>query len=721
MSSIKLPELYPEKKTVLAKINSHLGENIIGYLDVPTGWGKTFLSKHLIKKYAEEGKRILFVTSRNKYLLLQTYFEDIDKEVPLFPNSICLSSDFPMSKWDDDKIKDHILNNEIQVVFASLQTILSKKKEGLKYFFTVYFDLVILDEIHNFIKNLGQDFINSIIEHNKDCHIFGMTATPFQGVVDNIKYVEDIAQDMVEIYHKTIAQCILDEQLSPLTYNVVHNHMDIDVLFDLGKNLVGLKAKELYLDWRQLEKIVERTKLAKQVYDDKIDPNSKTLIFCAPVKNIGEGGRGIKKKVTAFHAKVCAGIFNDEIKKKIDPDITLENKDENGEFKKAAYISSELKQKEIKEVVAAFKTPNKPPFALCTVGMLVEGFNFPRLKNLILLRPTLSLRLFEQEIGRVLRKHEEKETANVFEIVDNVDVDSLYDKFGETIFSPKKLKRLLTLNPEHRLEKLLIQKPEDIKAFEEGLIEIVQDEEEAPQELINLDDIKFKSYDDAIHDLMRKWPPLDFRIKLFLKTVQKLNHKSTGNFKKERNTLLELVKGFQITSKDDVQDLVHSFPVIEKMHDKVYDDHTLKQSIIEDKSAFFKESVAFLKLKAVTEIEKLKKMTKEDKEECYEILGFAEKDRDLDRMKELCLLEGKDVSFEKFFEEQLPVAIVVLTNNVEKVFAKEIASGEFSKNSWIFNKKDADSNVLWAETLYHDDLDYLKKRYKAYYSEKVGQ
>ena len=77
------------------------------------------------------------------------------------------------------------------------------------------------------------------------------------------------------------------------------------------------------------------------------------------------------------------------------------------------------------------------------------------------------------------------------------------------------------------------------------------------------------------------------------------------------------------------------------------------------------------------------------------------------------------VSFEKFFEEQLPVAIVVLTNNVEKVFAKEIASGELSKNSWIFNKKDAGSTVLWAETLYHDDLDYLKKRYKAYYAEKV--
>jgi superfamily II DNA or RNA helicase len=715
--SIILPELYPEKKKVLNIIENHLNQKEIGYLDVPTGWGKTFLSKHLIKKYVEEGKRILFVTSRNKYLLLQTYFSDIDKEIPLFPNSICLSSDFPMSKWDDDKIKDYILNNEVLVVFASLQTILSKKKEGLKYFFSVYFDLVILDEIHNFIKNMGNDFINQIIEHNKDCHIFGMTATPFQGVVNNLKYVEDITQDMNEIFHKTIAQCILDEQLSPLTYNVVHNYMDIDVLFDLGKNLQGLKAKELYLDWRQLEKITERTRLAKQVYDERIDPKTKTLVFCAPVKNIGESGRGTNKKLTAFHAKLCSGIFNNEVKKKFDPNVAIDNKTEEGKFKHAAFISSELKQKEIKEVVTAFKTPDAPPYVLCTVGMLVEGFNFPRLKNIMLLRPTLSMRLFEQEIGRVLRKHKEKKAAHVYEIVDNVDMDTLFDRFGETIFSPKKLKRLLMLNPEHRLEKLFIQTPEDMEAFEKNLIKIQQDEEEAPQEIIDVEEIKFKNYDDAIHDLVRKWPPLDFRVKLFLKTVQKMNTKKSGNFKKDKNVLLDLITRFQITTKDDLKDLVESFPVIEKMHDHVYDDRDLSQNVLEDKSEFFKEVGAFIKLKALAELENLPNLADSDKEEALEWLGFKDTRVNIEELKEKCILEGKGMSLDRFLN-QLNISIGVLTGELEKRLQKEIKSGQISKRSRIFNQKAAKGDVIWAETFYHNDLDFLQKRYKKFYSQK---
>jgi len=71
---ITLPELYPEKKKILNIILEHLEKKEIGFIDVPTGFGKTFISKHLIRRYVDEGKRVLFVTSRNKYLLLQAYF-----------------------------------------------------------------------------------------------------------------------------------------------------------------------------------------------------------------------------------------------------------------------------------------------------------------------------------------------------------------------------------------------------------------------------------------------------------------------------------------------------------------------------------------------------------------------------------------------------------------------------------------------------------------------
>ncbi len=722
--SIILPELFPEKKKVLNLVLDHLSEDIIGYIDVPTGYGKTFLSKHLINRYVEKGKRILFITSRNKYLLLQTYFKEIDEKIPLFPNSICLSSDFEMSKWEDDKIKDYILNNNILVVFASLQTILSKKKVGLRYFFSVYFDLVIIDEIHNFIKNQGNEFINQIITNDPNCHIFGMSATPFQGVVNDLKYVEEIAQGMKEIFHKTIPACILDQQLSPLTYTIIRNHMDFDLIFNLGKNFEGLNAKELYLDWSQLEKIVERTKLAKQVCDEKVPPKSKTLIFCAPVKNVAKKDKRTKKKIASFHAKLCAAIFNGEVKKKYDPDVSLKNKDENNEFKRAAYISSDLKNKEIEEIISAFKTPNTPPYVLCTVGMLVEGFNFPRLENLFLLRPTLSMRLFEQEIGRVLRKHEGKIAGNIFEVVEDVDVDSLYEKFGESLLSSKKFKRLMMLNPKHRLERLFLQEAEDIKAFEEDLIEIKDEDKDIREtDVIDVEKIGFKDFDKSIHDLVTRFPPVDFRVKFFVKAIQKTNLKKNTNFKKDKNLFLELVSKFNPIFKDDIKDMLEAIPIVESMNDDNYDDRDLSQKVLEDKTEFFKEVNAFIKLKALTDIEKLINLSKDEKEEIFELLGFGKEKGNIKRMKELCLVEGKGVAQVKFFSKQLPISIGVLTGKLEKVLADDIKSGAISKRNRIFNKKDAKSDVYWAETYYHNNLDYLYKIYDDYYGQeeiKIG-
>ena len=66
-------------------------------------------------------------------------------------------------------------------------------------------------------------------------------------------------------------------------------------------------------------------------------------------------------------------------------------------------MTSELPKEEQSNLLAAFREIGKPPYVLCTVGMLIEGFDFPALEALVLLRPTLSMRLFEQQVGRVTR------------------------------------------------------------------------------------------------------------------------------------------------------------------------------------------------------------------------------------------------------------------------------------------------------------------------------
>ena len=89
MDSIQLPDLYPEKIEVLAQINDHLNTHRMGYIKVPTGWGKTFLAKHLMRQYYDEGKAILFLVSKNNQLLTQTFYHSlkITNSIILYPKS----------------------------------------------------------------------------------------------------------------------------------------------------------------------------------------------------------------------------------------------------------------------------------------------------------------------------------------------------------------------------------------------------------------------------------------------------------------------------------------------------------------------------------------------------------------------------------------------------------------------------------------------------------
>ena len=98
-------------------------------------------------------------------------------------------------------------------------------------------------------------------------------------------------------------------------------------------------------------------------------------------------------------------------------------------------------------------------------------------------------------------------------------------------------------------------------------------------------------------------------------------------------------------------------------------------------------------------------------------MGFKDSSSDIDELKEQCLRDGKGISLDKFMK-QLNISIGVLTGELEKRLEKEIKSGQISKRNRIFNKKNARSDVIWAETYYHNDHSFLRERYEKFYSQK---
>ncbi|KKG11929.1 DEAD/DEAH box helicase, partial [Methanosarcina sp. 2.H.A.1B.4] len=645
METVELEPLREDKKKIFEDILEYFETHQRGYIKVPTGWGKTFLSKHIMKKYYEEGKLVLFLISKNNPLLSQTYY-DRKKNRPLFPNSALLSSEQKVARKEIAEAlrKSGQEKGEGFVLFASLQTVLGKQASEIKELLLEYTDLAIVDEIHNFINNRGNDFLNEFGERTK---ILGMTATPFQGVVGNVKFVDEIAGDMREVYAKTLPECILDDELAPLKYTIAESSEDIFEIFDFEKGLDELDRQDLYLDCStvdKLRKVIRRTQLAKDVYDSLVKQrNAKTLVFCAPVRKRVYGAGEDGEEINAFHAKLTASVFNGEIsapelEKDSDPVLPLdfENYTPEGEFTDAAFMTSELPKEEQSALLAAFREAGKPPYVLCTVGMLIEGFDFPGLETLILLRPTLSMRLFEQQVGRVTRLSPAsgKYRGNIFEIADNID--SLYQHFGEGVFNGEKVDQVQMLQPEIRLEELFSE-GDAARAIEEGKIEISK---------VDFSNFrkgkgKGKGKDVQAVEVPVRLPPTALRAKYFSRLLAITEEKDIGAFEREKRELMRGALRFRVRELRDAEELANLSGQINKLKREAYEDRRLGDVSRQHKPKVFGEVEWLLKLQALNSLKYHgERISMPEKNRILKTLGFDPDIRKIDSYRLKCLKLG---------------------------------------------------------------------------------
>jgi DNA repair protein RadD len=84
----------------------------------------------------------------------------------------------------------------------------------------------------------------------------------------------------------------------------------------------------------------------------------------------------------------------------------------------ARILTSKTKKKDRKEAISLFKSGEIK--VLVNVGVLVAGFNHPRLKYVILAAPTNSIRKYIQMTGRLVRKHPDKESGILVDFCGNV-------------------------------------------------------------------------------------------------------------------------------------------------------------------------------------------------------------------------------------------------------------------------------------------------------------
>lgn len=88
-----------------------------------------------------------------------------------------------------------------------------------------------------------------------------------------------------------------------------------------------------------------------------------------------------------------------------------------------AIVSGDTPKKERERILEAFKAGEIPVVA--NVGVLTTGFDYPELDTVVMARPTMSLALYYQIVGRCIRPHPDKECSWFVDLCGNIR------RFGE--------------------------------------------------------------------------------------------------------------------------------------------------------------------------------------------------------------------------------------------------------------------------------------------------
>jgi len=344
-----------------------------GIVSIPTGGGKTHIIAEFVKRLGEPV--LILVPSKE---LLEQDLDKLSKVVPKEEIGVFSAS----------------MNSKVVKTYT-LATIQSAYKHPHLF---AHYKVVLIDEADLLNPKNLEGMYNSFFREIGNPRIIGLTATPFRmdsfyrpvpgsfrfgyfgrpsysdlQTVHTLKFLTRFKQRFwSRVLHVVHAEELIKEGfLVPLTY---HDKEMIDQqLLSFNKSKSDFNLEE---------------------FEEKFDPFLKKTADL--IKNLVFE----KKSVLVF----CATITQAESLRTLLPN--------------AEVVTGETPKKKRAEMVQAFRDGRLP--VAINVGVLLIGFDKPNLDAIVIARPTRSLRLHIQLLGRGMRVAEGKKTCHIYDLVGNV-------------------------------------------------------------------------------------------------------------------------------------------------------------------------------------------------------------------------------------------------------------------------------------------------------------
>ncbi|MDU6794818.1 MAG: DEAD/DEAH box helicase, partial [Staphylococcus sp.] len=258
-------------------------------------------------------------------------------------------------------------------VFSTMQ--MMGRNDVMKQYDPKEFDCIIIDEVHR----AGSDSYQRIIEYFEPQFLLGMTASPER--TDGYDLYELFDHNI--IYEIRLQQALEEDLLCPFHYFGI-SYLWVDTqedISDMEVSFSNLSTKE------RVDKIVEKIR-----YFGHSGSRVKGLVFCS----------------NRVEAKELSNAFNE---RGVYRTVCLTGED--------SQVTREIA---IARLTGTGDYQGRPDLQLdyiFTVDIFNEGVDIPEINQVIMLRQTESPIIFIQQLGRGLRKFEDKEYVVILDFIGN--------------------------------------------------------------------------------------------------------------------------------------------------------------------------------------------------------------------------------------------------------------------------------------------------------------
>lgn len=380
--------LFPYQRGVQKEVGEYLtGVPHRAVLHMPTGAGKTRTAMHIVSEHLSRRERGVVVwLAHSEELCDQAVSEFIRAWKNIGNRELAVCRFWGAHNPD-------LLGVHDGFVVAGLRKLFEAAKQNLSFIGQLgkRVSLVVMDEAHQAIAPTYQLILQTLVDPYPGTELLGLTATPGRTWAD-----VDADEKLAEFFARRKVTLEIPGYASPIDFLVEQGYLaraQFRSLFHEGG--VSLSGADL-------KYIEENLDLPRKLLDKLALDQRRNLRIIVEIEGLTKKyDRIIVFAVSVAHSDLLAAV--------------LQARGIN-----ASSVTAQTPRDERRRILDCYKQANEDVQVLCNYGVLTTGFDAPRTRAAVIARPTTSLVLYSQMVGRAIRgpKAGGNEYAEIVTVVD---------------------------------------------------------------------------------------------------------------------------------------------------------------------------------------------------------------------------------------------------------------------------------------------------------------